>query len=165
MKSSIIYRASSERDHEAMVDFVYELRDDLQINDRAVAEQIVQLVANHGGAFIGTLNGRVISCMGYFFGDPANDFAQKDLCFIYVAGITEEYRCSRVFLDAYRFAMSELSQFEFREVRCQAGMDNPYTNRIYSRLFKLHGTTVNRRGIPVNQYRLPFTEAVERLAA
>ncbi len=163
MKKSIEYRLCGHQDHDAMVDFLHSLGDELAIDKREVAEEMVRLLAAKGGALAGFADGSIVALVGYFKGDPSRQYEDEDVCFIYVSGIAQNYRLTRVFLDGYRALMQELASSGFTEIRCQASKENPYTNRLYSRLFRPDGETINRRGFPVNQYSLPFGLAAGKL--
>jgi len=146
----------------AIIDLLYELREELAFKDRRVAEEIAGILFERGGVIGSFVDDRLVGLCGYFLGDPGDDFIEKDVAFIYVAGIAEPYRCTRLFLNAYRFIFAHLRKFNVREIRLQAGVDNAYTNRLYARLFTEVGRTANRRGLPVIQYRHSFEEAAQR---
>ena len=87
MKSPSPAQVCSPTHHAAVVDFLFELRDELQFKERHMAEEIADILFEKGGLLASFAGDRIVCLCGYFLGDPANDFADDDVAFIYVRGV------------------------------------------------------------------------------
>ncbi len=151
------------QDQKAVVDLVYSIKDELRLPDRATAEKVVNLCFEHGGIIGGYYGSQLVGMMGYFLGEPANDYRNKETAFMYVACIADEYRLSRLFRKGLLFTFREFRKMGLREIRLQAEANNPYTNRLYGRFAQPLGESKSLRGLPVITYGGTLDEALRYL--
>ena len=144
--ANLTYKICSEADTPALIDLLWSMKDELFLPDRNAAAEIIELLFQNGGTFATYDNNRMIGLLGYFLGEPADDFANKDVAFIYVAGLAREYRMSRAFQHGLAFALKKLSEFGLSEARFHAAESDPFTNRLYARFASPVRKEKNRRG-------------------
>lgn len=146
------FQVSSKSDESAIVDFLWSIKDDLWLADRDSAAKITQLAFDKGGAIAGYHNDILVAMVGYFIGEPSQKYANKEVGFIYVAGLAKPYRLSRAMWNGLVFTMQHLQKLGMKEIRCHAREQDTYTNRLYSHFAKRLGTDVSLRGDPTVLY-------------
>jgi hypothetical protein len=152
-----------EKDLSAVTDMLFALKDDLCLSNREAAQRIVELCFEKGGVF-GVYDGDLLCGMaGFFCGEPDRDFGNKEIAFLYVAGILPQYRLSRVFLRGLIFALQTVEARGFQEIRLQARATDPYTNKLYERFAHKVAEGKSLRGDPVITYGGTIEEGLARL--
>jgi hypothetical protein len=149
-----------EKDQDAVTDMLYAIKDDLCLANREAARKIATLCFEKGGV-IGVYDGALLCSMGgFFYGEPEQDFSNKEVGFIYVAGILPDYRLSRVFFRGLVFTLQAFAAIGFQEFRLQARASDPYTNGLYGRFAARLGEGKSLRGDPVITYGGPVDDAL-----
>lgn len=152
-----------EKDQEAVTNMLYAIKDDLCLPNREAAQKIATLCFEKGGV-MGVYDGALLCGMGgFFYGEPEQDFRNKEVGFIYVAGILPEYRLTRVFFRGLVFTLQTFAAIGLQEFRLQARASDPYTNGLYGRFAARLGEGKSLRGDPVITYGGPVDEALDRL--
>ena len=137
--------------------------DDLCLSNREAAQKIVELCFEKGGVF-GVYDEDLLCGMaGFFCGEPDQDFRNKEIAFLYVAGILPQYRLSRVFLRGLVFALRSFAAMGLREIRLQARATDPYTNKLYGRFAHKVAEGKSLRGDPVITYGGTIEDGLARL--
>ena len=154
---------TQENDQESIIDFLYALKDELFLPDKQAAQNITKLVFDKGGVVAGFHQTQLCAMLGYFLGEPDRQHANKEVAFLYVAGIAESYRLTRVFRNGLLFTLRGLQEFGVREIRLQAEAANPYTNRLYARFARPIGEGRSLRGVPVVTYGSLIDDALAYL--
>ncbi|MCA9939374.1 MAG: hypothetical protein KC418_12065 [Anaerolineales bacterium] len=151
-------------DEDAIVELLFTVKDELYLPDKQVIRAIVSNLFAHGGV-IGAYHGRQLcGMMGYFLGSPEQEYANKEVAFLYVGCILPSYRLTRMFHGGLLFALQQFATIGVREIRLQAEAANPYTNRLYARFAQplSHGKSL--RGVPVITYGGSLQVALNHLA-
>lgn len=157
------FKLCSDNDTATLVDFLMTVKDELYLPDRAAVESMMALVFDQGGA-VGVYCGQhLVGMMGFFYGEPAQSFANKEVVFLYVAAIDPAFRLSRVFHRGLKFALRELEKMGKTDIRLQAEAANPYTNKLYGRFASFLYASKSLRGVPVNTYGGSICHALNRL--
>lgn len=148
----VLYKTGSKNDEAAIVNFLWSLRDDLLFSERNRVTEIVQLIFAKGGTIVGYHNDVLVAMVGYFLGEPSRKYANKEVGFIYIAGIAQPHRLSRAMWHGLDFTFRHLQELDVNEFRCHAREGDPYTNRLYAHFAKRLGEDVNLRGYPTILY-------------
>lgn len=148
----IQFKHCIKEDASTLIDFFWSLKDDLYLREKADAEKIAADLFERGGAFAGYKDETMIAASGYFLGEPACDYRNKEVGFIHVAGIAKPYRLSRVMRNGFHFMATFFKDAGVTELRFQAKEDDLYINRLYARFAKPLGKDVNLRGIQTILY-------------
>lgn len=114
--------------------------------------QIVQLIFEKGGAIVGYHDDELVAMVGYFIGEPSREYANKEVGFIYIAGLAKSHRLSRAMWSGLGFTFRHLQELGVQEFRCHAREGDPYTNRLYSHFANRLGEDVSLRGDPTILY-------------
>ena len=146
-KSNVIFRTHTEADREGIIDFLYSLKDELYFAERAVAEEITSLLFIHGGAIVGTVEDEIVVVGGYFLGEPAQNFANKEVGFIYVAGIAKPYRGTAVFRTGLQYLLKTFQMWGLKEIRMHALESDKRLNALYGSFANVIRKETNRRGL------------------
>ena len=163
MKQITCRDCTREIDLPAVVDMLFAIKEDLCIPDRASAHRIVDLCFSQGGV-IGVYDDQLLCGMtGYFCGEPELEFANKEIAFLYVAGILPSHRLSRVFHTGLVFALKAFQENGCAEIRLQARASDPYTNGLYARFARRLGESRSIRGDKVITYGGTVKEALNHL--
>lgn len=143
----------SQIDELTTIDFLFEQKDELYLPDKTAVSQVIELLFSKGGIF-GAFDQqqRMQAMLGFFFGEPSKDYANKETSFIYVTAIARSYRLTRLFRDGFAYSLRQLQQMGVREIRLQAGETDPYTNKLYGRFANPLGKGKTLRGKPVITY-------------
>jgi hypothetical protein len=150
-------------DQEAIIDLLFSIREELCLPDRQSCRKITELCFAHGGVF-GAYDGTLlVGMMGFFYGEPNCDYANKDVVFMYVAGILPEYRLSRVFLIGLRQVLLAFQAEGVQGIKLQAAANNPYTNRLYGRFAQHIGNGRSLRGYETVTFGSSIHDALNRL--
>lgn len=151
MKSNVTFRPCTAEEAAAIVDFLMEIGPELYLSDRSVAEEMVALLFAQGGVVAGFAQYDDAKCMvammGYFWGDPHNDFAGKETGFVYVAAIAKSHRHTGTFRGLMAAGGKVFVTQGVKEVRFHAEETNAYTNMLYSKFATPIKKEKNRRGI------------------
>lgn len=155
---------SRHTDLAAINDLFYAVREELHLPDRAAVEKMTALIFDHGG-LTGAFDGPdLVAAAGYFFGDPAEDFADRSILFCYVAAILPAHRGDRIFREGLLYTMHAMQGTGVDTLRMQAEATNPFTNGIYRRFAEPVGHGLSLRGHEVINYEAPIAEVVQRMA-
>lgn len=146
------YRISSQNEAQDIADFLHSICDELYFSERKFAVEITSLLFTHGGVIVGTVNNEIVSVVGYFLGDPARHYANKEIGFIYVAGLAKPYRGTAAFRTGLRFLMETFKTLGLQEIRLHALEQDDRLNSLYSRFAGPIRKEVNRRGFPCVLY-------------
>lgn len=152
-----------QEDRPAIVDLLVSLKSELYLPDRQVAAEITNRCFTHGGVIGGYDVTRLGGMMGYFYGEPDQDFANKKIAFLYVAGICEAYRRTGMFRQGLVFGLNEMQKQGAQSIRLQAETSNLYTNSLYGRFATALREDKNLRGIPVITYGGSIEDALHYL--
>jgi hypothetical protein len=151
MKSNVFFRPCTADEISAIVDFLMEIGPELYLSERSVAEEMVALLFAQGGVVAGFARRddgkRMVAMVGYFWGDPHNDFAGKETGFVYVAAIARRYRHTSAFRGLMAAGARVFVARGAKEVRFHAEETNAYTNMLYSKFAQPIKKEKNRRGI------------------
>jgi hypothetical protein len=139
-------------DGQAIIDLLFAVKDELYLPDRGVIQAITAKCFANGGVFGAYHGEQLCGMMGYFYGEPDQGFANKEVAFLYVAGILEPYRLTRMFWHGLLFALRHFQQAGVQEIRLQAEAANPYTNRLYGRFAQPLARGKSLRGKDVITY-------------
>ncbi len=139
-------------DEQAVVDFLFSVKEDLALADRTAAAKVVSLAFDRGGIFAGYDQGGIKAMLGYFLGEPDRDFANKEVIFMYVAAIARPYRLTRAFHKGLTQALRDFQAMGCRGIRLQARKADPYTNKLYGRFAQLIAEGKSPRGDAVMTY-------------
>jgi len=163
MNKIISKLCDQEKDQQAVTDMLYALKDDLCLPNREAARKIVELCFEKGGV-IGVYDGSLLCGMaGFFYGEPEQNFRNREIAFLYVAGILPRYRLSRVFRNGLIFALQMFKGMAFQEIRMQARAGDPYTNGLYARFATRLGESKSLRGDTVFTYGGTIDDALSYL--
>ena len=148
-------------DRTVVGDFLTSIKRDLLLPDRDAAYKVVDTAFEKGGIFAGYDSAQKIQCMtGFFFGDPAEDFKNKETAFVYVAAISSEFRLTRTFYVGMHFVFKQFEEIGLTRLRLQAAVDDRYNNRLYSRFVKPVGVGRTLRGHRVMNYEGSVADAL-----
>jgi hypothetical protein len=167
MKNNVSFHICTQSETPAIVDFLMEIGPELKLSERQTAAEMVDLLFAQGVVVAGyaTQDGaeKMVAMMGFFWGDPHKDFANKHIGFVYVAAIAKAWRHTGVF----RGLMVEVSRIfmahDVQEVRFHAEEANVYTNMLYSKIAQPLNKEKNRRGITCILYGTSVANAVAYL--
>lgn len=163
--SNYTFRILNQRDdEEAITNLLLAVKDDLLLPDREAAQRVTNLLFEKGGVLGGYHGAQLVSVLGYFWGDPNEDFADKRVAFLYVGAILAPYRLTRMFHQGLSYALKELQTAGAREIRLQAEAANPYTNKLYRRFARPVAEGKSLRGVPVITYVVPIAAALDYLS-
>lgn len=151
------------RDEAVLADFIMTVKDELYLPDRAAVTAMLDLLYREGGICAVYDRDTICGVLGFFYGEPARDFGNKEVVFLYVAAIAPAYRLSRVFHYGLLSALRAFQRQGKREIRLQAEAANPYTNKLYSRFAACLYPGYSLRGVPVNTYGGEITQALAAL--
>jgi hypothetical protein len=139
-------------DQEAIVDLLFEIREELRLPDRQICQEIAGLCFAKGGVIAVYDGSLMVGMLGYFCGEPQFDYVNKETAFMYVAGIRDEYRLTRVFYKGLIFALQLFQKMGFKAIKLQAEATNPYTNKLYGRFAQPVAKSKSLRGKEVVTY-------------
>lgn len=167
MKSKVTFRSCAEHEAPAIVDFLMEIGPELYLTEPTVAEKMVAQLFAQGGVVAGFAQHddgqRLVAMLGYFWGDPKNDFAGKDTGFVYVAAIAKAYRHTGAFRGLMVEGGKVFMANNVQEARFHAEETNAYTNMIYAKLADPIKKEKNGRGITCILYGNTVANIFERM--
>ena len=143
---TVRFRVCRPSEQQSLSDFLWSMRTDFHFTERSITTEVAQLLFAKGGVVSGYVNDTMVGTFDYFLGEPSHDFANKEVGFIYIAGIANAYRRAGVFRNGLHFLATTLQHYGVTEMRCHARKDDAYTNGLYARLGPAIGTEKNRRG-------------------
>ncbi len=164
-KSITEFRPCNERDRSAITEFLYSLRDDFLFSEKGDAAEVTSVLFRKGGAYAAWRGTEIVALCGYFFGDPADDYADPSVGYLYVAGAAPRYRLTRLMRDGLVFVSRNLAALGVRELRLQAAERNAYARRLYAKFADPIRQERNRRGHPTVLFAAPVDEVLVRLGA
>ena len=146
------------------VDFLFAHRDELALPDKTAVSHIINLLFDKGG-ILGAFDRqrRMQGMLGFFFGEPGQDYRNKETLFIYVTAIARPYRLTRLFRDGLTYALRQFQQMGMGEIRMQAQTANRYTNKLYGRFAHPLSEDTTLRGYPVITYGNTIEDALVAL--
>lgn len=150
-------------DQEEIVDFLFSLNNIFHFTDRSYTQGVVEYCFEHGGVMGTYVEGKMCAMIGYFIGEEAHNFENKDVAFIYITAISEQYQLTRLFYKGAIWSMKKLREMGMKQIRLQARIGDPYTNKLYARMYNQLDEGKNRRGHSVNNYGDTLDSAVFRL--
>ncbi|MCA9996529.1 MAG: hypothetical protein KDE56_12310 [Anaerolineales bacterium] len=140
-------------DRQTAVSFLYQNKEELHLADETAVSQVVDLVFDKGGVFGGfDRQQQMQGMLGFFFGEPQQEYRNKEVLFMYVAAIAPSYRLTRMFHTALTTALHEFQKMGLEEIRLQAEDIDRYTNKLYGRFAQPISEDVTIRGIKVITY-------------
>ncbi|MFK7802214.1 MAG: hypothetical protein AB8G95_11320 [Anaerolineae bacterium] len=153
-RSALKYRfCYSQIDQQTVARFLSTQKKELYLPDDTAVQQVVDLAFEKGGVFAGfDQQKNMQSMMGFFFGDPTNDFVEKELAFMYVATIAKNYRLTRAFHVGLKQVLESFSEMGLSAIRMQARATDKYVNKLYGRFAQPLSTGFSLRGQPVITY-------------
>jgi len=160
---SYSYKLLDREDATAITDLLMAIKDELLLPDRSAAQKVTGLLFEKGGVAGGFHDGKLCGILGYFWGDPNEDFSDKRVLFLYVGAILEPYRLSRMFLQGLSFTLQMMQAEGAQEIRLQAETANPYTNKLYGRFARPVAKGKSLRGVPVITYGASIPSALNYL--
>ena len=143
----IRFRTCDINDHADVIDFLYSIRDELYFSEYAVAAEIADLLYERGGVIGGYHNGQLVGLVGYFYGQEADSYTDKQTALIYVAGLAKPYRSSGIFAVGLRFLTEALYTIGVQHLRLHVVETDKRLNAIYSTFATPLRTERNRRGL------------------
>ena len=167
MKNNYVFNfCVPETDREVVIDFFVAVKDDLHLPDRKTVANLTDLVFAHGGVFGVYHENKMVGALGYFFGDPAHNFMNKEILFLYVAAILPDYRGTHMFSTglSYFLRCMQTQPAPVTQIRLQAEATNPFTNKLYGRFATPLGPGKSLRGNDVITYGATLEEALAALA-
>jgi hypothetical protein len=151
------------KDLEEIVDFLFDIREELYLPDRQVCQEIVDLCFAHGGVIAGYDGSQVVAMLGYFYGEPQCNYVNKETAFMYVAGIRKPYRLTLVFYKGLIFSLQQFQGTGVKAIKLQAEAANPYTNKLYGRFARPIAKSKSLRGKEVVTYGGSIEDALAYL--
>ncbi len=164
-QSDIQYRLCFKHlDQEKLSNFLWTQKDDLFLPDHESAQKVVDLVFEKGGILAGfDSSNRIQAMFGFFFGDPSDEYANKELMFVYVAAVSKSYQLSRTFLRGMASLAHEGARLKIDQFRMHASVTDKYINRLYSKFSNPLGESNNLRGYPVMVYEGSLDNVFEKI--
>lgn len=156
----IVYRVCTWDDEEAVAALLWSTKEEQYISERSTTVEIARLLFEKGGVIAGYDGKNLAAMLGYFRGEPSRDYTNKEIGFLYVGGVAQPYRYSRVAWNCFYFTLKYFEKLSIQEIRCHASIHNPYTNRMYAHFAKVLGRDVTRRGSPAILYGSTVDEAL-----
>lgn len=140
-------------DENNLANLLWRQKEDLFLPEFRTAENIVDHIFAKGGALAAfDPYGQMQAMIGFLFGSPADNYADQDTVFIYVAAVEKSYRTSRVFLKGLLALANQSKQLGIETFKLQASLTDAYNNRLYSKFATPVGEGLNPRGYPVMNY-------------
>lgn len=164
-QTTIKYRPCYQQiDEGSLVDFLYVQKDELFLPDKTAVSQVIDVLFHKGGIF-GAFDRQeqMQAMLGFFFGEPGKEYANKETGFIYVTAIARSYRLTRLFRDGFAYSLRQFQQMGVNEIRLQAGEMDRYTNKLYGRFAHPLGKGTTLRGKPVITYGNTVDDALAAL--
>jgi hypothetical protein len=162
--SNYTYRLCRPDEKEAVTDVFFATQEALCLPDRATAAKITERLFARGHLLGGYHNSRLVGVLGYFLGDPQDDFASSDVLYLYVGAILPEYQLTRLFYHGLLFILNFYQGTAVTQLRLQAEKANPYTNKLYGRFAQPLAEGKSPRGVPVITYGGSIEEAIAYLS-
>ena len=159
----IKFQMSRPDDAEGISDFLYSIRDELYFSKRQVATDMTKLLFQRGCVVIGIANQKIVAVIGVLFGEPAKSYANREVGFIYVAGLEKSHRGTSAFQTGLRFVLERLQMIGLEEIRFHALETDVRLNAIYSSFTKPIGKENNQRGFSCVLYGRTIKEALATL--
>ncbi len=161
-RSALKYRfCYPQIDRHHVVDFLGTQKAELYLQDESAVHQVADLVFENGGVFAGFDPAkRLQSMLGFFFGDPADEFSDKQLAFLYVAAISPNFRLTRAFHVGLKQVLGQFQEMGLESIRMQAKTTDKYANKLYGRFARPIGEGFSLRGQPVITYGGSIEEAL-----
>lgn len=99
----------------------------------------INLCIEEGGIHLGEINGEVISLSGYTFGEPSKQFSNRNLGYVYLILIDQEFQKKlskniNAFKDAYNQLLFTFLEYNHKEARFKAYKNNIYNNKLYAKI-------------------------------
>ncbi|MEM7132526.1 MAG: hypothetical protein AAF702_39855 [Chloroflexota bacterium] len=158
------FRLCTPDDAAAVQNFLWSLKDDLFFTERETVEEITQTLFQEGGILVGTQYDEMVALLGYVYGNPAKDYQNKDVGFLYVVGLAESVRRTRIMLEGLHFVVRTFLARGTKTFRFHALETDKNINRMYSLLARPIGKERNRRGYPCNLYEATIEELAVALS-
>ncbi len=150
-------------DERAIKTFLLAQKEDLMLDGEMAVQKVIDLLFEHGG-ILATFdsNKKIVALLGFFFGDPQQNFKNKDTMFLYVTAIAKPYRMTRLFFQGMLFTMMRGQEMGLGQFRMQANIHDPYVNKIYSRMGHALGEGKTLRGHHVITYGGSIAELLNK---
>ena len=165
MATSTQFAVCTKADTATIHDFLWSIKDDFvaSLPDKQTIEEITQLLFDKGGALAGYRDDKMIALLGYFWGEPSKDYRNKDVCFVYIIGLTKSLRRTRIVHEGLRYMIETFRSKGIHNLRFQAAETDQYMNRLYSLIAKPLGKEIHRRGFPCILYEATVDEVAAHL--
>jgi len=83
----------------------------------------------------------------YTMGTLANNFEDKDTCYVYLCTISPELRRSKLFLIGLLLAFNDISHLDFSTILFKGYEGYEYTTKLYMKLAQIIETAKNHQGL------------------
>lgn len=162
--SDLTYRFCFKQiDETAVTNFLMTQQQELLLENRAAAQKVTNLLFENGGILAGfDPQNEIVGMLGFFFGDPADGYTDKEILFFYVAAIAKPYRMSRLFYMGMLMIMNKGKEMKLDRFKMQANIHDPYINRLYGRMAQPLGQSKTLRGHPVMTYGGTISDLLAR---
>ena len=157
------FKICTPDDTPLIIDFLLSVKDDFPGFDRQAVEDITRLLFDKGGVLAGFKRGQLIALLGYFLGEPARNYSNEEVGFLYLAALAKSVRMTHVAYQGLRFTIQSLQAMGVREVRFHALLTDRYTNRMYARFARQLGEAESLRGDPTILYGASVDEVLAYL--
>jgi hypothetical protein len=161
----VSYKVCTKLDKKDIANFLWTMKDEFRFTEQRIIDEIIDLLFEKGGIFAGYQAETVVGMFGYFLGEPSRDYQNKDVGFIYIAGLAKRVRKTMAFRSGVQFTIETLRALNVREIRCHAALDDAYANGLYSRLGRPIGTDINRRGDTCILYASTIDDILAKLSS
>lgn len=158
------YRQCHLDEMEAVIDLFFTTRDALCLPDRTAAEKITKMLFAQGYVSGGYFEDKLLGALGYFLGEPKQNFRNKSVLYLYVGAILPGYRLTRLFHHGLLYTLQRYQGTAVTHLRLQAEANNPYTNKLYGRFSQPIAKEKSPRGVPVITYESPIEDAIAYLS-
>lgn len=147
LTNDVMFRVAGADDGGRVVDFLMSLGEELYLGERRVAEEIVARLFAHGFMSIGEKGKQVVAMSGVLLGEPAKDYVNREVGFIYVAGLAKRYRGQGVFQVGLEFLIEEMVARGLERFRLHVLMTDKRLQGIYGRFARPLREELNPRGM------------------
>lgn len=162
--SNFTYRLCKSDENEAVTDLFYANAEALCLPDHNAAAKITEFIYAHGQVLGGYHNHKLVGALGYFLGEPKQDFANNDLLYLYVGAILPDYQLTRLFYHGLLFILQMYQGTAVTHIQLQAEENNPYTNKLYGRFAQPIAKEKSPRSVPVITYGGSIEDAMTYLS-
>ena len=158
------YRTCQPHEKESITNLFMANQKELCLPDRTAADKVTAYLFAKGQITGGFFDEKLMGALGYFLGEPKQDFTNNDVLYLYVGSILPGYRLTRLFLHGLLYTLERYRGTAVTKIRLQAEASNPYTNKLYGRFAQPIAGELSPRGVPVITYGGSIETAVAYLS-